>query len=95
MGDSRVTLSLGLGNAFPAHPSVRFRKFRDFDSLVHFDVSKDLGRRAMQGVRLAEHAFDHVLERAVARSGELHELPPRHVMQLSFSPRRSAVTPWR
>ena len=30
-----------------------------------------------------------------ARSGRMHELSPRHMMQLSFSPRRMAVTPWK
>ena len=27
--------------------------------------------------------------------GRMHELSPRHMMQLSFSPWRSAVAPWK
>ena len=30
-----------------------------------------------------------------ATIGRMHELSPRHMMQLSFSPRRRAVTPWK
>ena len=30
---------------------------------------------------------------AAGAMGTMHELSPRHITQLSFSPRRSAVTP--
>ena len=32
---------------------------------------------------------------AAGEMGRMQELSPRHMMQLSFSPRRSAVTPWK